>query len=59
MPWNEAADFGDDLCREVYCVLGMPIDAIEMPAVLETIYAAAANAKPCLISTPQPQFSRK
>ena len=56
MSRNAAADFGDDLCREVYCVLGMPIDAIEMPAVLETIYAAAANAKPCLISTPNLNF---
>lgn len=46
----------DDLCREVYCVLGMPIDAVEMPAVLDTIYTAAANAKPCLISTPNLNF---
>ena len=56
MPWNTAANFRDDLCREVYCVLGMPIDAIEMPAVLDTIYAATANGKPCLISTPNLNF---
>src|SRR5208282_5209042 len=50
--WNSAPAIPDDLSREVYCILGMPIDAIEMPAVLHSIDAAAANGAPFLISTP-------
>jgi N-acetylglucosaminyldiphosphoundecaprenol N-acetyl-beta-D-mannosaminyltransferase len=42
----------DDLEREVYCVCGMPIDAIEMPAVLHRIAQAAAEGRRYLISTP-------
>ena len=46
----------NDLAREVYCILGMPIDAIEMPDVLRHIEAAAVNAKPFVISTPNVNF---
>jgi N-acetylglucosaminyldiphosphoundecaprenol N-acetyl-beta-D-mannosaminyltransferase len=46
----------DDLSREVYCVLGMPIDAIGMPAVLRRIEAAVAGAAPFVISTPNLNF---
>src|SRR6266571_485866 len=46
----------DDLSREVYCILGIPIDALEMPAVVERIEAAAARAGPYLISTPNLNF---
>jgi N-acetylglucosaminyldiphosphoundecaprenol N-acetyl-beta-D-mannosaminyltransferase len=42
----------DDLSREVYCILGMPIDAIEMDAVLRWIESAAGHRTPFLISTP-------
>jgi N-acetylglucosaminyldiphosphoundecaprenol N-acetyl-beta-D-mannosaminyltransferase len=42
----------DDLSREVYCILGIPIDAIEMPGVLGTIDGAVAASAPFLISTP-------
>src|SRR5690348_8636723 len=42
----------DDLSREVYCILGIPVDAIEMPAVLKRIEAAANRPAPFLISTP-------
>jgi N-acetylglucosaminyldiphosphoundecaprenol N-acetyl-beta-D-mannosaminyltransferase len=41
----------DDLARPVYCVLGLPIDAIEMPEVLLRIEAAAAGTTRLLIST--------
>jgi N-acetylglucosaminyldiphosphoundecaprenol N-acetyl-beta-D-mannosaminyltransferase len=41
-----------DLTREVYGVLGIPVDIIEMPTVLRRIESAAANAEPFLISTP-------
>src|SRR5271170_3598049 len=56
MDRNTAAATRDDLSREVYCILGIPIDAIEMPAVLSRIDAAAANAAPFLISTPNLNF---
>jgi len=46
----------DDLSRNVYCILGMPIDAIGMPAVLSRIRAAAARREPFLISTPNLNF---
>ncbi len=54
--WNSAAAIPDDLSREVYCILGMPIDAIEMPVVLRCIEKAAANAAPSVISTPNLNF---
>lgn len=46
----------DDLSREVYCVLGMPVDAIRMDAVLRRIEAAAATRVPFLISTANLNF---
>ena len=54
--WNAALAIPDDLSREVYCILGMPIDAIEMPAVMQSIEMAAANAIPFIISTPNINF---
>ena len=54
--WNSATTIPDDLSREVYCILGMPIDAIEMPAVLRSIEIAAANPAPFVISTPNLNF---
>ena len=42
----------DDLEREVYCVLGLPIDAIDMPTALRRIEAAAASQTAFLLSTP-------
>jgi N-acetylglucosaminyldiphosphoundecaprenol N-acetyl-beta-D-mannosaminyltransferase len=45
------AAFPDDLARDVYCVLGVPVDTIEMPDVVWRIRAAVANATPFLTST--------
>ncbi len=42
----------DNLRRNVYGVLGIPVDVIEMPAVLRSIGTAAAGTEPFLISTP-------
>jgi len=42
----------DDLSREVYCVLGMPIDTIDMPEVLNRIDHAADTRATLFISTP-------
>jgi N-acetylglucosaminyldiphosphoundecaprenol N-acetyl-beta-D-mannosaminyltransferase len=46
----------DDLSREVDCILGVPIDAIDMPAVVHKIERAATKSAPFLISTPNLHF---
>jgi N-acetylglucosaminyldiphosphoundecaprenol N-acetyl-beta-D-mannosaminyltransferase len=46
----------DDLSREVYCILGMPVDAIGRHAALRRIELAAAGLSPFLISTPNLHF---
>jgi N-acetylglucosaminyldiphosphoundecaprenol N-acetyl-beta-D-mannosaminyltransferase len=46
----------DDLLREVYCILGIPVDAIGMHTVLRRIASAAAGKVPFLISTPNLNF---
>ena len=51
-----SASLHDALTREVYCLLGMPIDAIDMPAALQQIEAAAFAAVPFVISTPNVNF---
>lgn len=56
MDENTAAAFGDDLSREVYCILGIPVDAIAMSTVLRSVNAAAANRAPFVISTPNLNF---
>jgi N-acetylglucosaminyldiphosphoundecaprenol N-acetyl-beta-D-mannosaminyltransferase len=49
---DASASYWDDLSRKVYCVLGIPIDAIEMPALLRAVESAAAEKAAFLISTP-------
>lgn len=51
-----SANLADDLSREVYCILGLPMDAVEMPEVLRRIEAAAAGRAPFLISTANVNF---
>lgn len=46
----------DDLSREVYSVLGVPIDAIGMDSIPYRIEAAARSAAPFLISTANINF---
>jgi|ERR1700688_1846110 len=46
----------NDLAREVYGVLGIPIDVTDMAAVLRKIEAAAASGEPFLISTSNLNF---
>jgi N-acetylglucosaminyldiphosphoundecaprenol N-acetyl-beta-D-mannosaminyltransferase len=46
----------DDLSRDVYCILGMPVDAVEMPSVVHRIEAAATGKTPFFISTPNLNF---
>jgi N-acetylglucosaminyldiphosphoundecaprenol N-acetyl-beta-D-mannosaminyltransferase len=45
-----------DLTRPVYCVLGLPVDAVDMAAVVERIDAAAADHTTLLVSTPNLNF---
>ena len=54
---NEAfASKSDDLSRNVYCVLGVPIDAVDMPGLLRTVHNAARDRTPFLVSTPNLHF---
>jgi N-acetylglucosaminyldiphosphoundecaprenol N-acetyl-beta-D-mannosaminyltransferase len=46
----------NDMLREVYCILGLPIDAIEMPSVLSSIEFAASRRAPFVLSTPNLNF---
>jgi N-acetylglucosaminyldiphosphoundecaprenol N-acetyl-beta-D-mannosaminyltransferase len=46
----------NDLARDVYCILGLPIDALDMPTVLRRIDVAAASRNPFFISTPNLNF---
>jgi N-acetylglucosaminyldiphosphoundecaprenol N-acetyl-beta-D-mannosaminyltransferase len=46
----------NDLSREVYCLLGIPVDAVDMTEIVRRIEAAAAGAAPFLISTPNLNF---
>lgn len=44
------------LARSVYCVLGLPIDAVNLMTVVQRIEAAAINRTTYLISTPNLNF---
>jgi N-acetylglucosaminyldiphosphoundecaprenol N-acetyl-beta-D-mannosaminyltransferase len=46
----------DDLARDVYCILGMPVDAVGMAAAIARIETAAEGTAPYLISTPNLNF---
>jgi N-acetylglucosaminyldiphosphoundecaprenol N-acetyl-beta-D-mannosaminyltransferase len=46
----------DDLSRDVYCILGITVDAIGMRSCLHRIEATTASRMPFLISTPNLNF---
>jgi N-acetylglucosaminyldiphosphoundecaprenol N-acetyl-beta-D-mannosaminyltransferase len=46
----------DDLSRDVYGVLGIPIDAVDLAAVVQRIGQAVVRDKPFLLSTPNLNF---
>jgi N-acetylglucosaminyldiphosphoundecaprenol N-acetyl-beta-D-mannosaminyltransferase len=46
----------DDLSRKVYGLLGIPIDAIDFPVLMETVRVAGRKGLPYLISTPNVNF---
>ena len=51
-----SAASADDFARNVYCVLGLPIDALDMPAILHRIDAVASSRTPFFFSTPNLNF---
>ena len=42
----------DDLSRNAYCVLGVPVDDVDFATTIHRIEAAANRTAPFLISTP-------
>lgn len=46
----------DDLSRDVYCVLGIPIDNVDFATALRRIEQAAKGQAPFLLSTPNLNF---
>jgi N-acetylglucosaminyldiphosphoundecaprenol N-acetyl-beta-D-mannosaminyltransferase len=56
LPSANFADGADDLERNVYCVLGLPIDVLDVPAILRRIEAATVSRASFLISTPNLNF---
>jgi N-acetylglucosaminyldiphosphoundecaprenol N-acetyl-beta-D-mannosaminyltransferase len=46
----------NELSREVYCLQGIPVDAVDMTEVVRRIENAAATKSPFLISTPNVNF---
>jgi N-acetylglucosaminyldiphosphoundecaprenol N-acetyl-beta-D-mannosaminyltransferase len=46
----------DDLSRDVYGLLGMPIDALDRDSVFKRIRAAVIEGEPFLLSTPNVNF---
>jgi N-acetylglucosaminyldiphosphoundecaprenol N-acetyl-beta-D-mannosaminyltransferase len=45
-----------DLSRNVHCVLGLPIDLLDLPRALDRIRLAASEVSPFLLSTPNLNF---
>lgn len=46
----------DDFDRNVWCLLGLPFDAIDLETTVTKIHEAAINKTPCFISTPNLNF---
>jgi N-acetylglucosaminyldiphosphoundecaprenol N-acetyl-beta-D-mannosaminyltransferase len=53
---GRSTDLPDALSRQVYCILGVPIDLITMQSALRRIETAAASDAPFMISTPNLNF---
>lgn len=52
-----AREAGVDFEREVFCLLGMPIDAVDMHAAVQRVRAAALSHTRCFVSTPNLNFA--
>ncbi|WP_426609748.1 WecB/TagA/CpsF family glycosyltransferase [Bradyrhizobium sp. McL0616] len=56
LPADAVAPLPSNLSREVYCILGLPIDAVDLPAVVRRLERAAVERVTCLVSTPNLNF---
>lgn len=50
------AEPAGDFDRDVYCLLGIPIDAVDMARVRDHVRGAAAQRRRCFLSTPNLNF---
>ena len=48
----ESAAQAPDFSREVHCLLGLPIDTVDLAGAERRIRSAAASRSPCFLSTP-------
>ena len=46
----------DDFDRDVYCLLGLPFDAVDMAAAVRRVRAAADSGTRCFLTTPNLNF---
>jgi len=53
---TEAARLAPDFSRPVHCLLGLPIDAVDLSDAEGRIRTAAAKRSPCFLSTPNVNF---
>src|SRR5919108_186527 len=53
---TEASRSAPDFSRRVHCLLGLPIDAVNLAGAEARIRAAAAQRSPCFLSTPNVNF---
>lgn len=49
-------NLADALQRDVYCLLGLPVDAVDMATAVARVRDAARRREPCFISTPNLNF---
>ena len=45
-----------DFSRDVYCLLGMPVDAVDFAGAEQRVRSAAERRSPCFLSTPNVNF---
>ena len=50
------SDDVDDMDRDVWCILGLPFDAINMDDAINKLHYSATNKKSCFLSTPNLNF---
>ena len=53
---NGVTALTDIWARDVHCLLGLPFDAVDLDGALRTIRRAAAERRPCFVSTPNLNF---
>lgn len=46
----------DNKERDIYCILGLPFDALNMEGVIKKLHFSVINNTPCFISTPNLNF---